>query len=161
MGNPLGHVAIAVEGHGVYSFRNGTQLGSSLTSYMKEQAKKRDNQVYIINTTPAQDAKIMKYLSSKKDNVNAYPDNCANRVNEALEAAGIDINIPHTIDPGGTGGLLLTPLDMTIISPAEPFPSDTAKVGEQTVKTLGGSTIRIPKSQTPVVPAELRAFDPQ
>lgn len=156
-GNPLGHVAIAVEGKGVYSFGNTTKFGSSLTTYLKEQAKKRDNQVFIINTTPEQDAKIMKYLSTQKDDVNAYPDNCANRVNQALDAGGVDTNISQTISPSGAVGLSL---ELQANSPAGPFPTDTAKVGGQAVDNMGGSILSIPKSQTPVLPAELRAFDP-
>lgn len=37
-GNPIGHTAIAVTGHGVFSFGNNTKLGSSSTAYIQREA---------------------------------------------------------------------------------------------------------------------------
>lgn len=86
--NQFGHVAIAVSGAGVYSFGNGTRLGSSVDDYLNKQITIRDNYVFRIQTTPAQDKAVLDYLNSQKDDV-GYIDNCASRTSNALNAGGI------------------------------------------------------------------------
>jgi hypothetical protein len=54
--NPVGHTAIAITGEGVYSFGNNTPAGSSVRGYLLKQAQKRDSMIFIIKTTPEQDA---------------------------------------------------------------------------------------------------------
>ncbi|MFZ6779015.1 hypothetical protein ACO0LD_19485 [Undibacterium sp. Ji83W] len=50
-GNPIGHTAIAVTGGGVYSFGNGTDLGSSVADYLAREANRRNTDLYIIKTS--------------------------------------------------------------------------------------------------------------
>ena len=47
-GNPIGHTAIAITGHGVYSFGNDVELGSSLAAYLLREAPKRNTVVHVI-----------------------------------------------------------------------------------------------------------------
>jgi hypothetical protein len=95
-GNPVGHTAIAVSGAGLYSFGNNVDLGSSVAAYLLVQAQTRNTTMYIIRTTPAQDAAALTYLSSFRTwrmpdgLINALvKDNCSTRSNEALSAAGL------------------------------------------------------------------------
>lgn len=95
LGSPnfFGHAAIAVDKHGIFSFGTATPLGSAVEKYMEDQVDARDNTVYSIATTPAQDAKVVESLV----NANSRPlgtisDNCSCRTYDALEAAGIDMN---------------------------------------------------------------------
>ena len=87
--NVFGHAAIAVSGAGVYSFGNGTRLGSSLNDYLNKQIAVRDNYVFRIPTTPAQDKAALNYLKNQKDDIGKI-DNCSARTSNALKAAGID-----------------------------------------------------------------------
>lgn len=105
LNNPFGHSAIAVTGHGVYSYGNETPLGSSLKTYLQDQSSKRDSSVFIIKTTPEQDQKVIDFLTSTyKDNklpnfkkevlldvmtLGLYEaDTCAGRVKNAAKASG-------------------------------------------------------------------------
>lgn len=94
--NVFGHVGMAVTGAGMYSFGNNTDLGSSTTNYLTRQADLRDQQIFWLKTTPAQDKKMLEYLQKFKcrNCVEKYPDNCSNRVQRAFEAAGIDLTDP-------------------------------------------------------------------
>lgn len=87
--NQFGHVAIAISGAGVYSFGNGTPLGSSVNDYLHKQIAVRDNFVFRIRTTPEQDKAALDYLKGQKDDVGKI-DNCAARTSNALSAAGIN-----------------------------------------------------------------------
>lgn len=60
--NPFGHVAIATTGSGIYSFGTATPYGSSVISYLLDQATRRDSSAFIIKTTPEQEQKILAYL---------------------------------------------------------------------------------------------------
>lgn len=88
--NPFGHVALAIEGHGTYSYGNDTPLGSDATEYVASQSRVRDQVIITIPTTPEQDKAAYQYLQQFTDN-NAvdWIDNCACRTQGALEAAGI------------------------------------------------------------------------
>lgn len=106
--NPFGHAAIATTGNGVVSFGTGTQFGSDLPDYLNKQAAYRGSTVYVLNTTPEQEKAINDYLKTKKGKpINKYPDNCAHRTTEALEAGGVappDLTqMPHSdsFDLGG------------------------------------------------------------
>ena len=104
-GNPIGHTAVGVTGHGVASSGNSTPLGSSVTGYINDQAGRRDTTVYIIPTTPEQDAKAWKEL---KDNYKyrGLPytyGNCSDLSNNALTKAGIDDTLMPNIYPGSAG----------------------------------------------------------
>jgi len=106
-GNPMGHAALATSGHGVDSQGNNPNdphenyTDTSFTDYMKDQATRRNTSVYILHTTPAQEQAIRDYMDSMaKKSVNKYPDNCVNRVRNALSAAGIatgGTNIPASL----------------------------------------------------------------
>jgi RHS repeat-associated protein len=90
--NPYGHVAIAVGNSGVYSYGTTTPAGSKLFTYLADQVQRRKVTVYVLKTTPEQEAKILDYL--KKHPESKFPLNtmrgntCASRSNAALEAAG-------------------------------------------------------------------------
>lgn len=104
-GNPIGHTAIGVTGHGVASSGNLTPLGSSLTDYLLYQAGRRNTTVYIIPTTPEQDAKAWSELRNNyKYKGLPYPfGNCSDLSNNALTKAGIsDTSMPN-IWPGSSG----------------------------------------------------------
>jgi hypothetical protein len=103
-----------VTGAGLYSYGNNTPAGSSLKEYLHREAPRRDTKVYVVKTTPEQDAAVLKYLSR-------YPnmtlpgdwlsillqDNCSVRSNGALDAAGVPN--PTSIDPQRYGAPLLMP----------------------------------------------------
>lgn len=92
--NPIGHTAIAIAGAGVYSYGNNTPLGLSLVDYLTSQAPNRTTNVYVMQTTPEQDAAALKYLTSHTSPLgtsalDVLTDNCSTRSNNALDAAGI------------------------------------------------------------------------
>lgn len=96
--NPAGHVSIAITGQGVYSFGTPHPLGQNLSDYMADQSKVRSSNIYVISTTPDQDARALAVLQgfagSKMGPV--YMDNCSTRSNSALTAAGI-IDLPMNV----------------------------------------------------------------
>jgi len=104
-GNPIGHTAIGVTGHGISSSGNGTDLGSSLTDYLLDQASRRNTTVYIIPTTPEQDAKAWAELRNnyKKYGLPKTAGNCSDLSNDALSKAGIDETLTPNIWPGSAG----------------------------------------------------------
>src|SRR6185436_11215301 len=113
-GNPIGHTAVAVTHAGVYSYGNATPAGSSLNDYLRREAPRRDTKVYVIKTTPEQDAAVLKYLSQYPNTTLPgdllsilLTDNCSVRSNGALGAAGIPY--PIYIDPAGRGATFLSP----------------------------------------------------
>jgi hypothetical protein len=75
----------------MYSFGNGTLLGSSIQDYLLREAQRRTTVVYVIKTTPAQDAAAMASAmkSAQRGPVGISRDNCASRSNRMLTAAGI------------------------------------------------------------------------
>lgn len=108
-GNPVGHTAIAVTGEGVYSFGNNTPLGSSLAAYIKREAPRRNTKIYIIKTTPEQDAAAVASLRRYTKSLGIMSDNCSSRSNAALDAAKVPggsvfPNIPGT---AGTRAMFL------------------------------------------------------
>ncbi len=124
-GNPIGHTAIAITGRGVYSMGNADKedrrdrrdnknniLGGGANDYLIRELPRRDTTIIIIKTTPEQDAAVDKSMmdqaSSKPvlaQGVGILSDNCSTRVNEALDAAGINSPFqppPHAM-PGSAG----------------------------------------------------------
>ena len=59
-GNPIGHTAIT--GLGVFSFGNNTKCGSSLADYLWRETPRQNTKVFVIKTTPAQDAAALAEL---------------------------------------------------------------------------------------------------
>ena len=143
-GNPFGHTAIATSGSGVYSFGNGTNLGSSLTDYLEREASKRNTAVIVIDTTPQQESAINNYLSGKSDDLPPWilglipdpTDTCATRTSAAMASAGLVD--PHTIGPS--------------------FPTDVIAQAEFWRQRLGGTTYYIPKGGS--IPSGLGVFNP-
>lgn len=98
--NPFGHTALAVEGAGVYSYGNGTLLGSDPLAYIKDQSLVRDQLITIIPTTPQQDAVAIEYFGTKPGmNSVGILDNCAVRTSEALMVSGVPVS--GSVFPGG------------------------------------------------------------
>jgi hypothetical protein len=110
--NPIGHTAIAITGHGVFSMGNGVQgdahvdsknniVGGRVKDYILDQSGRRNTTIIIIKTTTAQDAAAAKSMEDQAASKPMLPrenivsDNCTVRANEALDAAGI----PHPKDP--------------------------------------------------------------
>jgi RHS repeat-associated protein len=104
-GNPIGHTAIAISCHGVYSFGNGTRRGSSLLEYLRREAPKRNTTIYVIKTTCEEDEAAMQATWDYGDRAlgGVLSDNCSSRVNHALDAAKIGgtANFPEL--PGTAG----------------------------------------------------------
>jgi hypothetical protein len=144
-GNPFGHTAIAVTGSGIYSYGNGTALGSSFTDYILREAPRRNSNVIVIKTTPQQEAKILSYIKGTSDNLPPWwfgkipdpTDTCATRTYNALQSAGL--SDPYTLGPS--------------------FPTDVIAQAEFWRQALGGSTVVIPKNST-VIPFILNQFNP-
>jgi len=97
--NPFGHTAIAFTGKGVYSYGTGREPGSSFSKYLGKQAAYRNTKVYILDTTPKQEAKMLAEIkryknidlpNPKKDPISALGDTCASRTQKSLEAGDVD-----------------------------------------------------------------------
>ena len=150
-GNPGGHVAIAVEGKGIYSYGNNTTPGSSTTEYLASQALRRDSVVVIINTNSDQHSSILSALSAENRSMGILNDNCATICNDALKAGGLSLRMPGAFYP------------MTGYSPsydAGSLPWDTLRSAYINKNTLWGEIIRINRSQNPSIPDSLNPFDP-
>ena len=100
-GNPIGHTAIAVTGAGVFSYGNGYPVGGSMSDYVLREGARRNTHVWIIKTSPAQDAKALEYLRSFPNSTlpsgfwsGLFLDNCSTRSNRALDAADIEYGYP-------------------------------------------------------------------
>jgi RHS repeat-associated protein len=92
IGNPIGHVAVDITGYGVYSYNNKTPPGTSLTSYLERESPRRDSVAYVIQTTPEQDvAALIAVQQSMEEPYSKWTHNCANVVNDALDAAGVPL----------------------------------------------------------------------
>lgn len=99
--NLAGHVGSAVQGYGMSSYGNSTNLGSSVSDYLNEQSKVRNQQVTIIPTTPVQDGLARDFIAKhpRRNDVGIL-DNCAVRTNQLINASGVSTSgIPF---PGGT-----------------------------------------------------------
>jgi RHS repeat-associated protein len=134
-GNPVGHTAIAITGYGVYSSGNNTNAGSSFQDYAIREAPRRDTTVYVIKTTPIQDALAAARLgeSYKKIGLPYFKGNCSDISNGALDAAGIpDMPAPNIL-PGSAG---------------------------ERAKAAGGTIYMIPKGATSI-PSGLGQFNPR
>lgn len=99
--NLAGHVGSAVQGYGMASYGNKYELGSSVSDYINEQRKIRNQQITIIPTTPAQDALARDFIAKHPNHLDVTKlDNCAVRTNQLINSAGVPTNdIPF---PGGT-----------------------------------------------------------
>ncbi|WP_306524495.1 RHS repeat-associated core domain-containing protein [Dokdonella sp.] len=141
--NPFGHVAVAVTGSGVFSFGTGTPPGSSVTSYLLDQAKYRDTTAYIISSPRDADQRLLDRIKSYPENLPPVPgpdsgDTCASRTNRALMDAGYR-------DPSNPYAPFF----------ASPLPESTNAIGQ----FHGGPPISIPAG-TLQVPVELEYFNP-
>lgn len=88
--NPFGHTAIGVTGAGVFSYGNGTPMGSSPTAYILDQTRYRKQTITTIPRTPGQDRAALGQLSGNSCmNCVGVLDNCAVRTDEALRAGGV------------------------------------------------------------------------
>jgi hypothetical protein len=142
--NSFGHSAIAFTGEGVYSFGNSTPIASSLTEYLAREAPRRYTILTILNTTPDQEQRMVEFLQTLVNvSLQTYPDNCASRTSDALDAGGLPV-----INTG--------------------FPDDLRVQAEVWQLIIGGNTVYIP--QTPgedtiyplrvVIPGFLNEFNP-
>ena len=104
-GNPIGHTAIGVTGRGISSSGNSTDFGASGSNYIRKESSRRDTTVYVIPTTPEQDAAAWEELK-KHYKYNGLPKtsgNCSDLSNDALSKAGIDETLTPNIWPGSAG----------------------------------------------------------
>jgi RHS repeat-associated protein len=122
-GNPIGHTAIAITGHGVYSMGNAEStdrsdrkvrnniVGGSVSEYINREAGRRSTTIIIIKTTPEQDAAALKQLRKDANDPRQLTkgdiasENCSTRSNAALDAAGITTPMepPIAAMPGSAG----------------------------------------------------------
>ena len=122
-GNPIGHTAIAITGHGVYSMGNAERtdrsdrrvgnniVGGGVREYLDREAGRRSTTLIIIKTTPEQDAAALKKLRDSAHDPRQLTsgdiasDNCSVRSNAALDAAGITTPMepPIAVMPGSAG----------------------------------------------------------
>jgi hypothetical protein len=106
-GNPFGHVALAIQGHGVFSFGTKTPMGSDLATYLRKQSEYRSSIVYVIPVTPDQAQTMANYMRSQESiplpdplsNNRAFVDTCAARTIGALMAAGFKDPMPTLFGP--------------------------------------------------------------
>jgi RHS repeat-associated protein len=158
-GNPVGHTAIAITGYGVFSFGNGTKLGSSATDYLLREAGKRNTTVYVIKTTAEQDQAALEAIlnEDEKGVLGIYPDNCAGRSNCALDAAGIPQDVRYTIVPSiGSLGIIVFKIVRTQSDASLP---GTAGKRAQRLPADKVKSIKIPMGSESV-PNELEQFNP-
>jgi len=148
--NPIGHVAIAVTGSGTWSYYNHTTHGSSLGGYLQRELPRRDSVVYVIPTSPAQDAAaIAAFKKSEKAPYSTLRHNCADVANDALDAAGVPL-------PGFTNAL-------PGADPALYLPFDPGETAERAAEAPGAVQYGIPKNG-PISTATqnaLRQFEPK
>jgi RHS repeat-associated protein len=140
-GNPIGHTAIAITGHGVFSRGNDVAPGSSLAAYLAREAPKRNTTVTVIRTTLADDAAALASLrASFPRPLGKIWDNCASTSNEALDAARI-ANRPWGWSP-------------------VPYPGSLPGTAGWRASEAGGTPISIPKGST-AIPNGLSPFEPR
>src|SRR6266404_2175775 len=101
-GKPIGHTALAITGRGVFSFGNGDKMatdnkgnimGGDLSDYLYRETRRRNTRLYIIKTSPAQDAaieqKLREIAANEPQLVDDWGiafDNCSTRSNRGLDA---------------------------------------------------------------------------
>jgi RHS repeat-associated protein len=149
-GNPIGHTAIALTGAGVYSFGNRTPAGTNLSDYLRREADRRATTIYILPTTPQQDAAVLAYLRQYPNTElptdlfdTLIADNCSVRSNEALDVAGFPrYTILNT--PGGDAVLAL--------------PGSLPGSSGLRARMAGSSIVRLPQGSRHLPPA-LRQFE--
>jgi RHS repeat-associated protein len=150
-GNPFGHTAVAITGQGVFSFGNSTKFGSSLSDYVDDQASRRNTTIYIIKTTPEQDAAALKEALRQVEKgklTGVITDNCSTRSNEILTAAGFPPAAP-SINPAGPIG---TPKSTVLPGSA----------GQRVTELPAGTvTVVVVPKGAKRVPEELSQFDPR
>ena len=144
-GNPIGHTAIAITGHGIYSFGNNTPCGSSLHKYLQREAPRRNTRIWILKTTAAQDAAALADLQKQGKCLRKLPytyGNCSSISNSALSSAGIP-DLPLF----GLNG--------------EPFPDMTPWPTTAGLRAAlaGASSVSIPQN-SPTIPGGLQGFEP-
>ena len=117
-GNPIGHTAIGISNIGVITFGNANPyvpgingIGGRLGDYLNRESPKRNTGMWIIHTSPEQDAAAFNkaleigYFRPPLEGGTIALDNCSLRSNEILDAAGIPNNnwfLPDTF-PGTAG----------------------------------------------------------
>ncbi len=92
IGNPAGHAAMAFTGKGVYSYGNNTVYSSNTINYLAGQSPRRFSEIYILNTTDAQEKAMMDYINknySEKSKYNILNHNCSTMVIDSLFSAGV------------------------------------------------------------------------
>lgn len=105
--NIFGHIAIVIEEGGVFSFGTQTALGGSVSGYLNDQVKARDQAFIAVKTTPSQIQRMLRFLRVQKDDI-GYVDTCANRVFQALRAGGIMMKPPiNPSMPASVAGALM------------------------------------------------------
>jgi hypothetical protein len=144
MPNPLGHASLALTGQGTFSFGTGTPQGTSFTSFLGDQAGHRFTNVYILKTTPAEEAAMKQNLEESaqkgslpdifKDPAGAHNDNCSTRTADALRAGGQDVGHPKT-------------------------PAQLQHKLDQKVRNGSATRIFIPQKLAPVIPPILKDFN--
>jgi len=150
-GNPIGHTAIAITGQGVFSFGNSTKFGSSLSDYVDREAPRRNTTIYIIKTSPEQDAAALKEALrqvEKGELTGVLTDNCSTRSNDILTAAGIPPAAPSVNPAGPIGTPQSTVLPGSAGQRASELPARTVTV------------VVVPKGSKKL-PGELGQFDPR
>ena len=145
--NFAGHVAIAFTGQGVYRYGTGTAFGSSATAYMASQATYRSSTVYVLDTTPAQEAAMVAYLNDNYSpqsgrHYSIFNHSCATAVNGALGSQGIGDDA--ILGVAQAGGIMLPQLPSTAGFIGSTYP--------------GASIISIP--QGAAIPRSLLSFNP-
>lgn len=96
--NVMGHVGQAMTGWGMYSYGNGTNIGSGVLSCLVSQCAVRDQTVVFVPTTVGQDLMMLGYYSHHPQSNDVRElDNCARRVGSALKTAGLPVESawPH------------------------------------------------------------------
>jgi RHS repeat-associated protein len=135
-GNPFGHAAMGICGGGrIYSYGTDSNANVSFGSYMASQGLYRGSTVFVIPTTPAQDAAAQNSLvANGMTDPNRLGDTCANRTANALRAAGI-------------------PLMDRVTGSVSSFPSQLLRAMNELVRNDRATTVYIP--QGGAVPAGL------
>jgi RHS repeat-associated protein len=92
--NPFGHIAVGFTGKGVYTFGTQTLPGSSMAAYINSQSSYRGTTAYFLNTTPEQEAMMLKKAKSYPFklpglSIKYLSDDCATRTYEILDAGGV------------------------------------------------------------------------
>jgi RHS repeat-associated protein len=88
-GNPIGHTAIGITGYGIFSFGNDVPLGSDIGAYLKRESTRRNTTVWVIKTTPQQDASAADRARSLTGSLGILTNNCSTRSHQILDAANI------------------------------------------------------------------------